>query len=234
MVGGGLAGLTAAIHLASQGKKIGVIEKESFPHHKVCGEYLSAEVLPYFNFLNLDLSKLHPVAIHRLLYTTSTGKSVNTALPLGGIGISRYALDNFLYEEALQKGVNIIQDTVIEVNFEDDSFKVTATNGKYFSKLVLGTYGKRSLLDKKLERKFIKERSGWLAVKAHYKHPNYEDDLVSLHNFKGGYCGLSKVENENINVCYLASYKSFKNFKDTQEFKNKVLSQNPYLRSFFQ
>ena len=51
IIGGGLAGLTTAIHLSKQNVKVLVIEKQKYPHHKVCGEYVSNEVLP-------DLKKL--------------------------------------------------------------------------------------------------------------------------------------------------------------------------------
>ena len=41
IVGGGLAGLVNAIHLSKTGLKVIVLEKNDFPKHKVCGEYLS-------------------------------------------------------------------------------------------------------------------------------------------------------------------------------------------------
>ena len=37
VIGGGLAGLTSAIHLAKANFKVLVIEKQSYPRHKVCG-----------------------------------------------------------------------------------------------------------------------------------------------------------------------------------------------------
>jgi len=46
IIGGGLAGLTSAIHLSKSGLKVSLIEKNEFPKHKVCGEYISNEVLP--------------------------------------------------------------------------------------------------------------------------------------------------------------------------------------------
>ena len=51
ILGGGLAGLTAAIHLSKLGLQVTVIEKNGYPKHKVCGEYISNEVLPYFAWL---------------------------------------------------------------------------------------------------------------------------------------------------------------------------------------
>ena len=60
IIGGGLAGLIAAIHLRKNNYEVLVIEKNEYPKHKVCGEYISNEVLPYLNWLNLDIQSLHP------------------------------------------------------------------------------------------------------------------------------------------------------------------------------
>ena len=53
VVGGGLAGLCAAAHLAKEHLTVAVFEPKAYPRHKVCGEYISKEVLPYLNFLGL-------------------------------------------------------------------------------------------------------------------------------------------------------------------------------------
>ncbi len=234
IVGGGLAGLTAAIHLASRGLKVLLFEKEEYPHHKVCGEYLSREILPYLESLNISLDSLDPKIIDQLLYTTPSGKTIKTDLKSGGIGISRYALDNYLYEKARELNVQIIQQTVSIISFEDEVFEMSTSENQVFSaKIVLGAFGKRSSLDKKLNREFIKKKSGWLAVKAHYKLDDYPENRVSLHNFKGGYCGLSKTETGAVNVCYLASYESFKDYKNIDSYKEEVLCKNPQLKTFF-
>jgi hypothetical protein len=235
IVGGGLAGLTAAIHLAANGLQICLFEKETYPHHKVCGEYLSREILPYLQTLNIPLSQLNPVEIDRLVYSTRQGNTINADLPQGGLGISRYALDNFLFLKAKEMGVEIVNDSVISVVFHKDEFLIkTLLGSETTANLVLGAYGKRSLLDKKLNRNFIDKKSGWLAVKSHYQFDGYSNDTVSLHNFKGGYCGLSKTETGAVNVCYLATYKSFKNHKNSEDYKNRVLRKNPHLNSFFE
>jgi hypothetical protein len=163
IIGGGLAGLTAAIHLASNGLQVCLFEKETYPHHKVCGEYLSREILPYLQTLNLSLSQLNPIEINRLVYSTPLGNTIYTDLPLGGLGISRYALDNFLFLKAKEMGVEIINESVVSVNFKRDEFLITTLQGNEItSDLVLGAFGKRSLLDKKLNRGFIDQKSGWL------------------------------------------------------------------------
>lgn len=229
IIGGGLAGLTCALHLNKLGKKVLLFEKNEYPHHKVCGEYISNEVVPYLQWLGVDPEILKPTHIHKFQFSTENGKSIHSNLPLGGFGISRYALDLFLYETAIAQGCETVIDTVTDVSFKTEVFTVTTSTQKYYSKFVLGAYGKRATLDQKLDRPFIKKKSNWLAVKAHYTG-DFPKDLVALHHFKGGYCGVSKVEDDVINICYLVNYKSFKNYKDIATHQAQILHQNIHLK----
>ena len=97
IIGGGLAGLVNAIHLSAAGLSVILIEKNEYPKHKVCGEFISNEVLPYLQHLNADPMTIGAKKINRLLISTTRGKTIETKLPLGGFGISRYALDHFLF-----------------------------------------------------------------------------------------------------------------------------------------
>ncbi|TKC62217.1 NAD(P)/FAD-dependent oxidoreductase [Pedobacter hiemivivus] len=233
IVGGGLAGLSCALHLRKAGFEVTLIEKTKDPHHKVCGEYISNEVLPYLQWLDVDPLTMKPALIKKLVVSSNTGKTIACDLPLGGFGLSRYELDNLLYQKALQNGCNLITDRVTDITFKDNNFEVsTDTHGILKSHIVIGAYGKRSAIDQKLSRPFISKKSPWLAVKAHYTG-DFPDDLVALHNFKGGYCGVSKVEHNRINICYLADYNSFKAYKNIQDFQENVLCKNPHLRKIF-
>lgn len=234
IIGGGLAGLTAAIHLSKKGIPVVLFEKESFPHHKVCGEYVSKEILPYFEQLEIPLWEIAPMEINRLLFSTASGKSMEANLPLGGLGLSRYAFDDLLYREALKNKVEVVKATVVSMKFSTEKFELTTSENKKFkAKVVLGAFGKRSNLDKELKRSFFQKQAPWLAVKSHYKKEGFPTDLVGLHSFKGGYCGLSKTETGAVNACYLATYKSFKAHKNPEKFKKNVLEKNPILAEFF-
>ncbi len=234
IIGGGLAGLTSAIHLSKSGLKVILVEKNEYPKHKVCGEYISNEVLPYFKWLGLEISDLKPSSISKIDFSTAKGKTISSRLPLGGFGISRYELDHYLYLQALKNGCKIVQDNVTEIQFIEDEFHIFTTNNLEFnSKIVIGAFGKRSNLDLKLNRDFILKNSPWLAVKAHYSG-NFPNFLVGLHNFKGGYCGVSKVENDKINICYLVDYETFKQNKNIEEFQSKVVYKNPHLKAIFE
>ncbi|KVV15677.1 NAD(P)/FAD-dependent oxidoreductase [Flavobacterium sp. TAB 87] len=233
LIGGGLAGLTAAIHLSKKGLKVTLIEKSDYPRHKVCGEYISNEILPYLQWLDIDISELQPTNIKNFRFTSRSGQAAKAQLPLGGFGISRFTLDHFLYQKALANGCRVLNETVSNVTFGADRFSVTVSSQIIETKLVLGAYGKRSNIDQVLSRDFIAKKSPWLAVKAHFSG-DFPDDLVALHNFDGGYCGISKVENNAINICYLADYASFKKYKNIDDFQQNVLFKNKELKSVFE
>ena len=233
IIGGGLAGLIAAIDLSKRNFSVLLFEKNDYPKHKVCGEFISNEVLPYLKYLDLDIESLNPTKINKTQLSTHSGKTIESDLPLGGFGISRFALDNYLYTTFLELGGKVVKEVVTKVGFFNDDFTVfTQNNDIYTSKIVLGAFGKRSNLDMQLHRKFIKQKSPWLAVKAHYSG-DFPNDLVGLHNFNGGYCGVSKVENNAINICYLVKYNSFKKFKDIKDFQKNVMYKNKNLETIF-
>ena len=234
IIGGGLAGLVSAIHLSKAGLAVIIIEKNEYPKHKVCGEYISNEVLPYLQQLGADPMITGAKKITRFLLSTTRGKTVEAKLPLGGFGVSRFTLDFFLLQNAIKNNASIIHDTVSDIYFENDSFKVTTKEGNELSaKIVIGAFGKRSNIDVTLNRVFIKNRSPFVGVKTHVQG-NFPDDLVALHNFTGGYCGVSKVENGNINLCYLANYKSFQQYKNIDAFNKQVLYKNTHLKNIFE
>jgi flavin-dependent dehydrogenase len=234
IIGGGLAGLTAGIHLSKNGIAVTIIEKNEYPKHKVCGEYISNEVAPYLEWLDVQISDLWPTTITKFHFSATDGKEINAKLPLGGFGISRYELDYYLYKKAISKGCKIVKEEVENVVFENDRFTISMADGGFLlADIVLGAFGKRSNIDMKLNRKFIQQKSPWLAVKAHFSG-DFPNDLVGLHNFKGGYCGVSKVEKDIINICYLVKYNEFKEYKNINDFQNLVIKQNPYLNEIFE
>lgn len=233
VVGGGLAGLTSALHLSQFGIEVTLIEKHSYPKHKVCGEYLSNEVLPYLNSLGFDPFNYGAKKIDRFELSSIRGNSIKAKLPLGGFSLSRYTLDHALLQKAVDRGVTLFQDTVLDITFREGRFCVELKErGTLEGTFVIGAYGKRSGLDQKLKRNFLQSKAPFLAVKAHY-FCDFPDDLVGLYHFYGGYCGVSKIENDKVNICYITQYDQFKKFKNIDEFQNQVVNNNKALESIF-
>jgi len=234
IVGGGLAGLTAAIHLSKAGLSILVLEKNTYPHHKVCGEYVSNEVRPFLEHLGLDLDSLGAIRIKNFAISNQKGRLLRTSLPLGGFGISRYGLDDALYQLAIQNDVNFRFESVGSIVFKNKGFQVKTKENIYQGTMVIGAFGKRSSLDKMLKRSFIRGKSPWLGVKAHYSLTDFPKDEVQLHCFEGGYGGLSMTEKETVNFCYLTHYKSFQKEKNIDAFNKKIVAKNPFLKRFLE
>jgi flavin-dependent dehydrogenase len=230
ILGGGLAGLTAAIHLSKLGHSVTIIEKNTYPKHKVCGEYISNEVVDYFNWLVLESILDKSVSIHKFRLELDKSNVSEVDLPLGGFGISRYLLDDLLYQKAKLQNCHFIHESVVEVTFHKNQFKVILSSGlEIQSPIVLGSFGKRSSIDVDLKRDFIQKKSHWMAVKSHYEG-DFPNVLVGLYPFDGGYCGVSKVENNRINICYIVQTKVFKKYKNIPAFTENILLKNPGLK----
>src|SRR5215216_2441486 len=111
IIGGGLAGLSLSIQLAKKNFSVVLFEKEKYPFHKVCGEYISMESWNFLESLGIPLTTLNLPKIDTLILTAPNGKFLTTKLPLGGFGISRYKIDYLLSELAKQNGVHLLEET---------------------------------------------------------------------------------------------------------------------------
>ena len=60
---------------------------------------------------------------------------------------------------------------------------------------------------------------------------NLPDNQISLHNFPGGYCGISKIEDDRYCICYLTKSENLKNNRQSiPVMEENILKQNPFLR----
>jgi flavin-dependent dehydrogenase len=233
IIGGGLAGLTSSILLAKANFEVTLIERKQYPFHRVCGEYISNEVLPFLKSIGFNPKDFGASEINQLKITSTSGNSLNSVLDLGAFGISRYQLDLSLYQIALKAGVKfMLNQKVLSVDFKDEEFEVELSSQVLKADLVIGSFGKRSNLDQKLQRKFFYQRSPYIGVKYHIK-TDFPKDLIQLDNFKGGYCGLSKIEQDLYCLCYLAQNKYVKEYGSVKAMEENILYQNKNLEHIF-
>ncbi|MDZ4807718.1 MAG: NAD(P)/FAD-dependent oxidoreductase [Bacteroidota bacterium] len=238
IVGGGLAGLALSIQLIRQGHIVILFEKEQYPFHKVCGEYISLESWDFLNDLGVDLDGINVPIITKLQVTSVNGKMLEQSLPLGGFGISRYRLDNTLAQIAKNEGVIVMENTKVkDIVFLDEEFIVDTSQQQYHAKMVAGSFGKRSNIDIKWKRPFTNasknKLNNYIGVKYHIK-TDFPADTIALHNFKNGYCGIVKIEADNYNLCYLTTANNLQKSKgDIKEMERHILSQNPHLKKIF-
>lgn len=237
IIGGGLAGLCLAIQLADKDISVVVFEKSKYPFHKVCGEYISMESWAFLESLGLPLADLALPKIDSLGISSDRGFMLNHHLGMGGFGISRYNLDNYLFEIASRKGVRIMQEcrvTDVQKNAAE-GFQIRTSTGSFTSKVVCGSYGKYAPqfihLDESNPSKV--DNQNYIGVKYHIK-TDFPSNRIELHNFSDGYCGISKVDLDWYCLCYLTTARNLlENGKDVKQMEEAVLFKNPFLKNYF-
>lgn len=238
VIGGGLAGLALSIQSVRAGYSTIVIEKEKYPFHKVCGEYISLESWNFLQELGIPLSDMNLPLINRVMISSPNGKYIEHPLPLGGFGISRYTLDNMLAIVARREGVVLAEETkVADIVYRNNSFMIFSSGGETETVVAAGAFGKRSNLDVKWKRHFTQVKPNklnhYLGVKYHIK-TNFPEDLIALHNFENGYCGISRIEEGKYCVCYLTTGENIKKSQSNiRLMEENILMKNPFLKKIF-
>src|SRR5580692_10479171 len=201
VIGGGLAGSAFAITLAGQGRSVIVLEKTTAAHHKVCGEFLSAEARALLARLGLDVWQLGARPAGQLGLEFGT-RNERLKLPFRGAGLSRFLLDQALLDAAARAGAQIIRGaTVTRLDYEQKSTVVhTATQRFTASHVALAT-GKHNL------RGLPRPQAPTVAFKMQLRVTSVVaamlEDLVQLAMFPGGYAGVCLVEGGIATVCWV-------------------------------
>jgi flavin-dependent dehydrogenase len=374
IIGGGLAGLACSIRLARKGIKVILIEKNTYPFHRVCGEYISNEALDYVKSLGVNPFDFGAVSLDKFWLSSPSGNKLELDLPLGGFGISRYTLDYELSKIAKKEGVQIWEGIFVkdvnkgrekrdersendgsenegrekrdegsendgsenegrekrdegsendgsenegrekrdersendgseneerekrdersendgseneerekrdegsendgsenegrekrdegsendgsenegrekrdegsenegnenegignENDRNENKFLIETSNGAIESQIVIGSYGKRSNLDTKLQRDFASKNFPYIGVKYHLKTDLMPDNVIALHNFWRGYCGISKIEDDKFCFCYLSHKDNITDFKKVENIEKQLFTENPFL-----
>ena len=239
IIGGGLAGLALSILMVKKEYKVILFEKEKYPFHRVCGEYISNESRKFIEQeLGLNLRNLNVSEINKLMVSSGNGYAIHEKLDTGGFGISRYCIDHELKKIAVAGNVHVAEKTkVTDVEFKNDLFEIKYTDSSVRCKVAVAGFGKRSNLDAKWSRTFIKKKpnklNNYIGVKYHIK-TNFTADTIALHNFSNGYCGLSRIENNTYCLCYLTTAENLRNSNNSiKDLEKNVLYKNVHLKKIF-
>ncbi len=238
IIGGGLAGLALSIQCVRAGYSTILFEKEKYPFHKVCGEYISLESWNFLQDLGVPLSDMQVPIINRVMISSPDGRLLESPLPLGGFGISRYTLDHLLAGIARREGVMLAECTkVADVIYRNNSFIIFSGRGETEATVVAGAYGKRGNLDAKWKRQFTRVKPNklnhFIGVKYHIR-TFFPEDLIALHNFEHGYCGISRIEDNKCCLCYLTTAANLrKSRNDISAMEQNILRKNPFLDKLF-
>jgi flavin-dependent dehydrogenase len=204
IVGGGPAGAGAAILLARAGRAVTLLERETGPHHKVCGEFISHEAAGYLAGMGLDLRALGAVPIRQARLADRDGQT-RIDLPFTAFSLSRHAMDEALLDLAQAAGVDVRRGVRARgLARSADGWIVDLDGGDMQARDVFLAVGKHDLKGWKRPPGLQGDLVGF---KMHLRLSPAQtaalDGAVELIMFAGGYAGLEPIENGLANLCLL-------------------------------
>lgn len=194
--GAGPAGSACAIATARAGARVLLLEKDRFPRHKVCGEFVSGEALQLLEWLLGEKAfRDRPEIGQARIF--SGRRPVSFPLDPPARSIPRFDLDAALLDAARQAGVQVQEEASVREVVETAGFKVKTKNATFAGRAVVNASGRWSQLTQHMPGK---NESKWIGIKAHF-HEADPPPSVDLYFFEGGYCGLQPVSDNTVNVC---------------------------------
>jgi flavin-dependent dehydrogenase len=198
IVGAGPAGSTLAALLARRGIGVALIDRDEFPRDKLCGEFLSYDALPILDRLGVSLD-VPSISRCRVV---SRRQEYEFDFPNAARGVSRLRLDDLLFRTAVAAGACAFAGwTAVGLDpltIERDEKRRTIS-----ARVIVGAWGRWGRFDAQLGRRFVRDRSHrHFGFKRHYRATT-NTDVIELYSFRGGYLGVSPIEDGLTNICGL-------------------------------
>lgn len=209
VIGAGIAGSSCALQLAKQGHRTLLLDRQEFPRHKTCGEFMSPETREMLEYLGIHLlgHEVNPGTMEHARIIMPQGGEITAPLPGQAYGISRYVLDALLHEKALEAGTHIAtKTTVMNIQkVEHQMYEVETRQGnerfRFQAKAVIGAYGTKKPRGVTASDD-NRDDTVYVGVKSHYSGITLPP-RVELYFCEGGYVGMSPIENGAVNVAAL-------------------------------
>src|ERR1041384_761312 len=219
IAGAGPAGSSAAIHLARNDLRVLLVEQKKFPRAKLCGEFISPECERHFENLGVAsaIKISSPAPITETVFYSSRGHHVSIPSEwFGGpsaLGLSRAVMDHVLLQRARDCGVTVLEGTTITepiLEGRDVRGVKLKTNEQYFAPLTIDATGRPHILTRKLHTGEPKSKATLIAFKVHLKNTHVAPNTCEIYFYPEGYGGLSSVEGDISNLCFIISAEQVK------------------------
>jgi flavin-dependent dehydrogenase len=231
IVGGGPAGTSAAIHLATRGARVLLAEQKSFPRAKLCGEFISPECLDHFERLGV-MERMRGgggVELLETIFYSRGGSSVRVPSEWfgtgqgGALGLSRAEMDQHLLLRARAAGVEVLEEAQASGLLTEGGrvcgvrLKVKGEVREYNARVMIDATGRARVLARRLEadgpanqhhrtgQHNRTRRAPLVAFKAHLEGAQGAPGSCEIYFYRGGYGGLNQVEGGLSNLCFIAA-----------------------------
>jgi menaquinone-9 beta-reductase len=224
IAGAGPAGASLAIRLARLDFDVTLIERETFPRHKLCGEFISPECLSHFEDLGVaeEMLRAGGERITETRFYAPGGHSfgISSSAFHGkgfALSLSRAEMDMRLLGRAKTSGAVVYEDTSVNgaLMDKDKMIGLTARRGngeklEIAADLFIDATGRSRVISKLTAKgeygrneKASSRKSLFVGFKTHLKGAAPAKNTCEIYSFPGGYGGLSPVEIGLTNYCFL-------------------------------
>jgi flavin-dependent dehydrogenase len=197
-----------------------LVEQDKFPRAKLCGNFISPECLDHFEELGVldGMLKAGGARIDVTDFYSIGGNHVSVPSRWFGTkhgfaySLSREEMDARLLDRAREVGVEVLDDTrAIDLVMNDERVYglLLRTERRQFeigSRLVIDATGRGRFLSRKAApNSKPKTRTYRVAFRTQLIEAGLANDRCEIYVFKGGYGGLSLIENGLSNLCFIAT-----------------------------
>lgn len=213
VVGGGPAGSSCAAFCARRGLRVALLDRASFPRHKVCGDFLNPKCWEVFERLGVT-KQVRELPNHEspgFLFSTLAGRVVQIQFAEEirqkhrSVALSRRLLDDRLLRHAKSMGVEVIESaTVVGLQREQEwiiEYQIPDGRDRVVAPTLVGADGRHSFVGRQaglLRREATDDRVG---IQFIFRDVESMSDCIQLHQLRDGYCGAVKIGDGLANVC---------------------------------
>lgn len=233
IAGAGPAGTSLAIRLRKLGLPVTLVERYKFPRQKLCGEFISPECLLHFNELGVldEMLAAGGDRIYETNFYEIGGRSIS--VPSGwfdgdgyALSLSRSRMDEILLDAARDHGVNVLEETSVNGLINDGDricgIKARGNDGtihELHAEAVIDATGRARVLSRMAEKSTTRKdpKARFVGFKAHLREVEMPRGVCEIYAFRGGYAGLSWVEDDHANLCFLAKASMFGKVADADQ-----------------
>ncbi|MCX8174639.1 MAG: NAD(P)/FAD-dependent oxidoreductase [Candidatus Micrarchaeota archaeon] len=216
VVGGGPAGSTAASFLSKKGRRVLLLEKESWPRDKTCGDAVSGKAVGILAELGLtqQLEAAPHAEVFGLTFSSPEGRQVSIPFAQGEENITKgYVCRRVVYDHILWKNASSLCEAVEgaeAVSLIMQGGKAAGVRAKtksgereFFGRLIIGADGVYSVVARQACGRTVEPAHSSIAYRAYYEGVTGMNGTLEVHFEKSimpGYFWIFPAENGAANV----------------------------------
>lgn len=205
VIGGGPAGLAAAIAIRKRGFNVIVADGAAPPIDKACGEGLLPDTITVLNDLGLGVDPEEGFRFRGIRFLGESNQQVDASFALGpGIGLRRVSLHRKLIERAEQLGVNLLWKTcVTSISAEHVVIAGGAGGATVAARWIVGADGMRSRVRRWAGLNRGSSQMPRYAFRTHYQVQPWTD-CMELYWGRGAQAYVTPVSNHEVCVVLMS------------------------------